>query len=571
MKKTWRIHSPDPSVVEHLCQELGIRKMYCEMLAIRGIATYKDAEDFFRPSLDQLPDPFLMQGMHEAVGLLNIILDSGEGILIYGDYDVDGTTATSLIFKALQKLSTNLTFAIPHREKDGYGLSRTGIEKALSEQCRLLITVDCGIRDMDAIAFAKEAGLQVIVVDHHEPGPELPPANAILNPKQRTCPYPYKHLSGCGIAFKLATACYMSRGLSVSDCEAFLDLVALSIAADMVPVTGENRILAYHGLKRMNSHPNPNFEQLLGRSVVERPVTLTDIAFQIAPKINAAGRMDTGEKAVSLFLSDSLERSVNLASQLMYDNAQRKLIEVQISEEATARILADPVRLAMNSIVVFDPKWHKGVLGIVAARLSERFHKPSVVLAGGNDILSGSVRSIPGLNVHQALMECQSLLVRFGGHEAAAGITIKRELLEAFVQAFEYAVTRNIHGTSPAPELWIETSLDLAHISGNMQKMIAQFEPFGIDNPQPVFLATGVRDNGSARILKDKHLRLQLLNDPHPPLDAIGFGLAEKSALVQSGQPFDICFCMEENYWNGERKIQLRILDIQEAGYPVQA
>lgn len=569
MRKIWKIHSPDPSVVEHLCHELGIRRMYCEMLAIRGIATYREAEDFFRPSLDQLPDPFLMQGMKQAVGLLNGILDSGEGILIYGDYDVDGTTATSLIYKALQKLSTNLTFAIPHREKDGYGLSKAGIEKALYEQCRLLITVDCGIRDLEAIAYAKQVGLQVIVVDHHEPGPRLPPADAILNPKQSACPYPYKFLSGCGIAFKLATACYKSRGLSISDCDAFLDLVALSIAADMVPVTGENRILAYFGLKRMNSHPNPNFEQLLGRSIMERPVTLTDIAFQIAPKINAAGRMDTGEKAVSLFLSDSMERSVTLASQLMYDNAQRKQIEIQISEEATARLEADPVKLSMNSIVVFDPNWHKGVLGIVAARLSERFHKPSVVLAGGNDILSGSVRSIPGLNVHQALMECQSLLVRFGGHEAAAGITVKKELLDAFIQAFESAVTRNIHKTSFTPELWIEARLDLADISSNMHKMITQFEPFGIGNPQPVFLTTRVRDSGSARKLKEKHLRLQLINDPNPPLDAIGFGLAEKLDLVQSGHPFDMCFCMEENYWNGERKIQLRILDIQEAGYEV--
>ena len=563
MKRIWRIHEPDPSVVDSLSEHLKIRRLYCELLVNRGISGYKEAKDFFLPTLDQLHDPFLMDGMEQAVILLNQTLDSNKKILIYGDYDVDGTTATTLIYKALNSFSSTHSFAIPHREKDGYGLSKSGIDNALKEQCSLLITVDCGIRDIDAIAYAKERGLQVIVVDHHEPGSTLPPADAILNPKQDSCRYPYKYLSGCGIAFKLTMAMYHSRKLPEASCYEFLDLVALSIAADMVPLTGENRILAYYGLKRINENPNKNLEQLLGWPIKNKPVSLTDVAFQIAPKINAAGRMDSAEKAVHMLLSESLEQALELANQLMLDNDDRKRIELQISEEAIAQIESNPEAVTQNSIVVFNSGWHKGVLGIVAARLCERYHKPAIVLTGSNDTLSGSVRSIPGLNVYQALLECQSLMVRFGGHEAAAGITLKKGLFAPFKEAFEMAVSKHMHIEISQPELWIDAKLDLTEISTNLFNTITRFEPFGIGNPQPIFLATEVRNLGEARVLKDKHLKLQLNNDPFPPLDAIGFGLADKFDAVQSGNPFDICYCLEGNYWNGDRKLQLRILDLE--------
>jgi single-stranded-DNA-specific exonuclease len=556
---------PDPADVKELCDQLGIKEDVAQLLINRGITNYDEAKAFFRPSLEDLHDPFLMEGMEEAVSRLEQALGNGEKILIYGDYDVDGTTSVALVYSFLKDLG-QVDFYIPDRYKEGYGLSTAGIDFAKENGISLIITLDCGIRAIDKVAYANELGIDIVICDHHLPGAELPDAVAILDPKQKGCEYPYKELCGCGVGFKLLQA-YCEKNDSDFDRLAVrLDLVAVAIAADIVPITGENRILATFGLQKINQEPSTGIRALLEYTKMNRTMTISDVVFTIAPRINAAGRIASGKRAVELLISDDLMEALEFSAEISKYNTERRDLDKSVTEGALEILQTDDFYSTSRSTVVFNPDWHKGVVGIVASRLIEQHYKPTIVLTESEGVATGSARSVDGFDVHEALCECEDLLLQFGGHRAAAGMSLSLENVDAFRQRFEEVVSARIEKHMLTPKLDIELEIDLDRISNRFMSLLKQFAPFGPGNMNPVFVsrnlvAEDVRTMGA----DDSHLRFKPAQQgvKHLMLQAVAFKMGKLYPQLAEGKPFDMAYTIEENHWKDKVYLQLNVKDIK--------
>lgn len=562
MEKRWNILTADPVTSSSLQQSLKINLLLCKILVQRGINTFEKAKDFFRPQLSQLHSPWLMKDMDKAVERILEGIRSQEKILVFGDYDVDGTTAVSCLYQFLKKIHTNLDFYIPHRYKEGYGVSKAGIDFAKENGFTLIISLDCGIKSVDLVSYAAELGIAFIICDHHLPDEQLPAAVAILNPKQKDCGYPYKELCGCGVGFKLITALAEKMGLSPESPFEYLDLVATAIAADIVPVTGENRILAFHGLIKANKDPNFGIKALKQLSGLEKELHITSLVFMIAPRVNAAGRMDDATKAVRMFVAESEKEALHYAEMLHSDNTDRKEADSTITAEALALINETPEWKDRKTTVVFRPHWHKGVVGIVASRLIEHYHRPTVVLTKSGDYVAGSARSVPGFNLYEAIYACRDHLLGYGGHFAAAGMTLEPEQVDLFRAKFEEVVDKTIDPELLVPEIVIDAAIELKDIQPAFYNILCQMEPFGPENLRPVFIATGVLNNGWSKIVKEQHIRFSV-KQGNTTLTGIGFGMAEKFPLLEQYKPLDIVFKIDENEWNGSTSLQMRVIDFR--------
>ncbi|HEY1033087.1 MAG TPA: single-stranded-DNA-specific exonuclease RecJ [Flavipsychrobacter sp.] len=563
-EKRWTLKPVDDTKVKGVSDALHIHPALCRVLAVRGIEDFDSSKAFFRPELSHLHDPFLMKGMREAVDRISEAIEWHERILIYGDYDVDGTTSVALMYSFLKKrYNGELGFYIPHRYREGYGVSRAGIEYARDNGYTLLITLDCGIKSVDLIAYAQSLGIDVIVCDHHTPDDNIPPALAILNPKQSDCPYPYKELSGCGIGFKLISALVQHWKLPEEEAYQYLDLVATSIAADIVPIDGENRVLAHFGIQKVNESPSLGIKTLKELSGATRPLSVADLVFVIGPRVNAAGRMDDARKAVELFIETDPEKIMALAAALQSDNFDRKEIDRSTTEEALALIQGDDTLLERKSTVLYKEHWHKGVVGIVASRLIDYYYRPTIVLTLSNDKVTGSARSVSGFNIYEAIHACRDLLENYGGHFYAAGMTMHPDNVADFVARFEEVVAQSIPPELLIPEIEIDAEITLADIKPAFYNIIRQFEPFGPTNLRPVFVSKHVHDyQGYSRIVKEQHIKFVVHQHNGIVVDGIGFGMAEKFDMVQRG-PFDIVYTLDENDFNGNTKLQMRVLDIR--------
>jgi single-stranded-DNA-specific exonuclease len=561
MEKRWKILPADPTTTRSLQAGLRINEVLCQLLVQRGIRTFHQAKDFFRPQLSALHDPWLMKDMRAAVDRILSAIRSGEKILIYGDYDVDGTTAVACLYQFLRKVcpTEQLDFYIPNRYREGYGISKLGIDYADDNDYSLIISLDCGIKSVDLIAYAAILGIDFIVCDHHLPDDQLPPAVAILNPKQPGCPYPYKDLCGCGVGYKLITALSTEFGFPPEETFQYLDLVATAIAADIVPVDGENRILAWYGLKKVNENPNNGIRALIQLSGLTRALKMINLVFMIAPRVNAAGRMDDARKVVHLFIESDPELALSYASQLHADNTDRKEADSSMTEEALAILEKETANPDRRSTVLYQPHWHKGVVGIVASRVIERYYRPTVILTRSGEVISGSARSVNGFNVYEAIHACREHLLGYGGHFAAAGITLLPEQVEAFTMKFEETVASTIQPGSLFPELIVDAILPFDAIRPSFYNILEQMQPFGPDNTQPVFVSRNVSDSGS-RIVKELHIRFALRQGA-TFADGIGFNLSAKFPILQSGNPIDIVYTIEENEWNNQKNLQLKVID----------
>lgn len=564
MKKRWKIVEDDPIKTLQLQEALRIHPILCKILSQRGIDTFDTAKDFFRPQLSQLHDPWLMKDMAKAVERIITAIGQQEKILVFGDYDVDGTTAVACMYSFLKKIHPLVEFYIPHRYREGYGVSKAGIDFAKENGFTLIISLDCGIKSIDLITYAKELGTDFIVCDHHLPDAALPPAVAILNPKQKDCPYPYKELCGCGVGFKLITALAQQLGLPQEDAFRFLDLVATAIAADIVPMTGENRILSFHGLKKANDNPNNGIKALSFLSGVHKELYINNLIFMIAPRVNAAGRMDDARKAVQMFVADKYEDAVLYAEMLHSDNFERKEADINITQEALTMIVENEEWINNKSTVLFQPHWHKGVVGIVASRLIEHYYRPTIVLTRSGEYAAGSARSVPGFNLYEAVHACREHLLGYGGHFAAAGMTLEVDKIDAFRAKFEEVIASSITPELLTPEIVIDAVISFKDITSPFYNILCQMEPFGPDNLRPVFIAKKVVDTGFSKIVKEQHLRVSL-REPGTgaTLTGIGFNMADKYHLLQSRQPVDIVFKLDENEWNGNKTLQLKLIDLQ--------
>lgn len=565
MEKRWKLLEAPKKEVTSLQEKLGVHSAICKILAQRGIGSFEEAKSFFRPQLSFLHDPFLMKDMHKAVQRIMAALQAREKIMVFGDYDVDGTTAVASLFQFLldNYESDKVDYYIPHRYKEGYGISQKGIELAHSTGVTLIISLDCGIKSVDLISYAKDLGIDFIVCDHHMPDAILPPATAILNPKQVDCPYPYKELCGCGVGFKLITALCQHMQMPDEYYLRYLDLVVTAIAADIVPITGENRVLAYFGLKRVNEHPSPGIKALIQLSKIEhQTLTINNLIYVIAPRVNAAGRMDDARTAVQLFIEKDPVKSAALAEQLHSHNDDRKEADLSITVEALEMIEQDANQASRRATVVYQPHWHKGVVGIVASRLIDRYYRPTIVLTQSGDIVSGSARSVAGFNLYEAVHACREHLLGYGGHFAAAGMTLLPEQVMAFCEKFEAVVAATISEDQLVPEINIDAEVRLADLKTSFFNILRQMEPFGPENTKPVFLARQVINNGWSKIVKDQHIKFSLVQDAIL-FNGIGFGLAGKFSLLTNDQPVDIVFTLDENEWNGSKHLQLRVIDLR--------
>lgn len=554
---------PDPFITNHLADVLGIDHRVATLLAQRGISSFEEARQFFRPSLSDLHDPYLMKDMDRAVARIKEAVGNSERILVFGDYDVDGTTAVALMSGYLRTFYPQVDTYIPDRYKEGYGVSFAGIDYAEDNACSLIIALDCGIKSPDKVAYAKEKGIDFIICDHHRPGDELPEAVAVLDPKREDCTYPYDELCGCGVGFKLIQALAAERGETIVDLMPWLDLVATAIAADIVPITGENRILAKFGLDVINTMPRPGIKALIQNSK-KKLLTISDVVFTIAPRINAAGRISSGNHAVALLTEFNLEQAITFASQIETFNADRKNLDKQITQEALRQIdnNADHDRY---STVVYQKDWHKGVIGIVASRLTETYYRPTLVFTKSGDKLAASARSVRDFDIYNALEACSDCLEQFGGHMYAAGLTLKEEQYEAFRNKFEQVVQDTIAPELLIPEIRIDGEIDFTDITPKFFRILKQFEPFGPGNMTPVFLTKGLRDTGFGRAIgaDSDHLKLFVKQGNSDGIGAVGFGLAKKKDLACYGDAFDAVYSIEENEWNGEVNLQLRLRDIR--------
>lgn len=581
MDKRWILKKQgDKEEVKHLAKVLGIEENLANLLVQRGITTYDQAKSFFRPSLDDLHDPYLMMDMKKAVSRIEYALEKDERIMVFGDYDVDGTTAVALVYSYLKTRHSQLDFYIPDRYDEGYGISYKSIDYAAENGISLVIVLDCGIKAVEKIAYANSKNIDFIIADHHRPGETLPPAVAILDPKRADCNYPYNELSGCGVGFKLVQALAQNKGQSINDLKQYLDLVAVSIASDIVKITGENRILAHFGLKRLNTKPHPGIEAILKYSGVNRKngssqkssggifsktLTISDLVFLIGPRINAAGRIENAKNSVELLLADDLEAASKFAIRINDFNTERKDLDSQTTIEATEMISQSELMLKRHSTVVYNPNWHKGVIGIVASRLIETYYKPTIVLTRSNGLITGSARSIKDFDVYDAIDACSDLLEHFGGHKYAAGLSLKPENLEAFRQRFETYVSEHISPEMLIPEIEIDMQISLNDITKKFFRILKQFAPFGPGNMSPVFMSSNLIDTGYGRIVGKKHLKLQVVHKDIRgyPINAIAFQLGEHLHEIVSNNTFNICYHIEENEWNGAISLQLNVKDIK--------
>jgi single-stranded-DNA-specific exonuclease len=563
MEKRW-VYKPLPNQehIESLSEAINVKHILGSILLQRKITTFEKAKDFFRPSLDNLHDPFLMKDMDKAVERLIRAIDKGEKILIYGDYDVDGTTSVSLVYDFLSKRYSNLEFYIPDRYKEGYGISAASIEWAKENKYNLIISLDCGIKSVALIQKAADYGIDFIVCDHHTVGHELPPAYAVLDPKRPDCKYPYKELSGCGVGFKLLQGFCKVQNLGYDELYSYLDLLAISIASDIVPITGENRVLAFYGLKNINGNPRPGVKALVDVAMFRKEVDISGVVFGIGPRINAAGRIAHAKTAVRLLLSKNDEEADHFAQLINEKNLVRKDFDMSITEEALQMIESDIEKDAVST-VLFKEDWHKGVIGIVASRCIEKFYRPTIILTQSDQYATGSARSVVGFDVYEAISKCSDLLLQFGGHMYAAGLTLKVEHVPEFRKRFEEVVASSICREDLIPQIEVDLELDISDIDYKLYNILKQMAPFGPGNMQPVFVSKGVKDTGSARVLKDQHLKINITQDGYFCIDAIGFGLAHHYSKISEGKEFDICYNICENDFNGKKSLQLLIKDIK--------
>lgn len=570
MTNKWNFQKPteeENRISKELADKLAISPVICQLLVKRGITTEEEANKFFKPSLNDLHDPFLMPDMDKAVKRLNKALGEREKILVYGDYDVDGTTAVSLVYKFLRPYTSLLDYYIPDRYDEGYGISYKGIDYAADTDVKLIISLDCGIKAIEKIEYAKKKGIDFIICDHHMPDDTLPDAVAVLDAKRVDSNYPYEHLSGCGVGFKFMQAFAKSNNFPFADLEKLLDLCAVSIASDIVPITGENRIMAYYGLKQINSNPSLGLKGIIDVcGLTGKEITMSDIVFKIGPRINASGRMMNGKEAVDLLLAKDSESAREKSENINQYNDERRELDKKITDEANA-IIDDFQDMAdRKAIVVFNPAWHKGVIGIVASRLTEKYYRPAVVLTKSSELITGSARSVSGFDIYKAIESCRDLLENFGGHTYAAGLSLKEENLEAFTNRFLQLAADEIVPEQMVPQLDVDAILDFKDINAKFMHDLKKMSPFGPDNQKPVFCSRRVKDYGTSKLVgKDlEHIKLELIDaNSNSPIHGIAFGMHKHSKHIKGMKPFNICYTVEENTYNGNTSLQLMIKDIK--------
>ncbi|MBR4739505.1 MAG: DHH family phosphoesterase [Bacteroidales bacterium] len=608
-EKRWIIRQDyDLETVENLAASLGVDRIIATLLVERGVTTFEEARRFFRPGLDQIHDPFVMKGMRQAIDRINQAIAARQRIMVYGDYDVDGTSAVALVYSYLKELDDNIDFYIPDREREGYGISDQGIDYARDTGVKLIIALDCGIKAVEQVAYAAQYGIDFIIGDHHLPGDVVPRAVAVLDPKQADCPYPYKELSGCGIGFKIVEA-HLEQRLGVRLCDLpeqldanrqrrqedlklrllkYLDLVAVSIASDIVPIMGENRVLAFFGLRVLNTKPRPGIEAILKYGHVDRrksdapdttdlsdtskpgyfekELTISDLVFLVGPRINAAGRIRSAFDSVRLMLTDDPNIAHQLADDINSYNMERKDLDTAATEEAKRRIDSDPFYKGRQSLVLYDPSWHRGVVGIVASRIVEAYNKPTIVFTEGSDgLITGSARSLKEFDVHEALEKCADLLEHFGGHKSAAGVSLRKENMRAFLERFEQLVCEGLGREEVVPEVEADAEIGFSQITPKFLRILKQFAPFGPDNNVPVFVSRELVDTGGVRIVGTNHLKFNAIPiaERTAPYPAIAFQQGEALGRMRRGDLFDLCYQLEENYWRGRSEIQLNVKDIK--------
>lgn len=570
MKKRWVINTPpEENKISELAHKLNYPPVIANLLLQRDIDTAEKAQAFFYPSLSMLHDPFLMKDMDKAVDRLDKAIAQEEKILIYGDYDVDGTTAVALLYKYLKNKCnhSNLEYYIPDRYTEGYGVSVKGIDYAAENDFSLILVTDCGVKAVEKVRYAKEKGVDIIICDHHTPGDSLPEAIAVLDPQRKDCNYPYKWLSGCGVSFKLVQAHSMKHNLPMSELYKLLDLLCVSIASDIVPITGENRILAHYGLQQLNEKPSLGLKTIIEVSGIDKEITINDIVFRIGPRINAAGRVESGNRAVDLLVSDERFSANGIASDINIFNDRRKKLDHDITEEAIAHITHSEIEPSRKTTVLFNPKWHKGVIGIVASRLTESFYRPTIVLTESNGMATGSARSVEGFDLYYAISQCSELLENYGGHKYAAGLTLKIENIEPFKKKFEQIVQETINEDMLTPQINIDAKIKLSDITPELYNMLQKFAPFGPNNTIPVFMTENVTNFiGTRRVGRNnEHLKLVVVDDTRICNDrsGIGFGMGYLYEEVNSGQYFNICYSLQENEFMGKVDIQMMLKDIK--------
>lgn len=569
-EREWRLRdSGDPENVAQLSAELGIDPVLASLLVTRGVHTFEEARSFFRPSLSALHDPFLMKDMDLAVARLEKAVASQEKILVYGDYDVDGTTAVALVYSFIRRLTSSVDFYIPDRYDEGYGVSKKGIDWASDNGFTLIITLDCGIKAIDKVKYAADKGIDLIICDHHLPEEEIPAAAAVLDPKREDCTYPFDDLSGCGVGFKLVQAYSQKNGLPFESLLPLLDLLVVSIASDLVTVVGENRVLAHFGLKRLNEEPRIGLQAMINLANLEQGhVTIDDIVFKIGPRINAAGRMESGRLAVELLTAETEEAAVTIGSQINDNNNERKSIDREITKAALDMVQDGTCCSSENAVIVYGPDWNKGVVGIVASRLVEAYYKPAFVLTKSNGFVTGSARSVRGFDLYEAISSCADLLENYGGHIYAAGLTLKEENLPEFVRRIDKYVGEHISDEMATPIVDVDSEINFSQITPKFFRILKQFQPFGPGNSAPVFLTKNVYDDGNGRKVGPggQHLKLELIQEsqPYHQISAIAFNMASLFEHIRNGNPIDICYSVVENYYRGNSTIQLRIKDMRE-------
>jgi single-stranded-DNA-specific exonuclease len=571
MEKRWVIKEKgDTAVVLQLAKATGVSEALANLMVQRHITTPEEAKAFFEPDLGYLHDPFLMKDMNIAVERISTAIKKNEKILVYGDYDVDGTTAVALMYSFLKEQYSNVEYYIPDRYKEGYGVSFQGIDFAYQNNCKLLITLDCGIKAGEKVKYARTKGLDVIVCDHHYPGDTIPKATAVLDPKQISCSYPYKELSGCGVGFKLIQAYSRVHGIPFSKIANYLDLVAVSIASDIVPLTGENRVLAYFGLKQLNESPRMGLKEIIREAEVCRALTIEDVVFKLGPRINAAGRMEAGSKAVDLLISNDSKVATGISKEINNFNIERRNVDRTITTEAMRMISEDQRTVNARTTVLFNPSWKKGVIGIVASRLIETYYRPTVILTESNGFATGSARSVQGYDLYQAIEACSDLLESFGGHMFAAGLTLKKENIGPFMERFEHFVNSTISEEQLVPRVFVDEELPFREINEEFFNFLNNFQPFGPENMSPVFVSKNVFDTGSGRMVgsSGEHLRLDLCQESSgsKSFPAIAFSQANHFEHIRGGNPIDICYSVEMNEFRGNRNLQLNIKDIKISG-----
>ena len=566
----WILKEPaDQTKVNRLAAEVGIDKVLAELLVKRGVETFEESRAFFRPSLDNLHDPFLMKDMDKAVERLGRAMDSGEKILVYGDYDVDGTTAVALVFSFIQRFTRNVDFYIPDRYDEGYGVSYKGIDFAAENGFSLIITLDCGIKAIDKVEYAREKGIDVIICDHHLPEDSLPEAVAVLDPKREDCGYPFDDLSGCGVGFKLVQAFSRKNGIPFESLIPLLDLLVVSISSDLVTMVGENRVLSHFGLKQLNENPCKGLLAMINLSNLEPGhITIDDIVFKIGPRINAAGRMESGRLAVELLKATDTQTAMFIGEKINESNNDRKNIDREITREALEMVEQGRCLAHRNATIVYNPRWNKGVVGIVASRLVEAYYKPTVVLTKSNGFITGSARSIAGFDLYEAIESCADLLENFGGHVYAAGLTLKEENLSEFARRMDDFISGKITAEMLTPVIDVDAKLDFSQITPKFFRILKQFQPFGPGNNNPIFVTENVYDSGSGRKVGagGVHLKLDLIQEsqPYHQIPSIAFNMSEYYDYIREGNPFDVCYAIVENYYRGNSSIQLRLRDMRE-------